>query len=85
MPPARRLLAQFFFDGRMSRVQHLLEFKPIEMGLGIRVTTQDDDDIVHSVPFRSVLNRRLLTPQEDAGEFSLIEKFTAEIGDLESC
>lgn len=83
-PPARRLLAQFFFDGRLSRVQRFLEFKPIEMGLGIRVTTQDDDDIVRSEPFHSVLNLRLLTPQEVADEFSLIEKFTAEIGDLES-
>lgn len=83
VPPARRLLAQFFFDGRLSRVQRLLKFKPMDMGLGIRVTTQDDDDIVQSEPFRSALNLRLLTPQEVADEFSLIEKVTAEIGDME--
>lgn len=84
VPPARRMLAQFFFDGRLSRFQRMLEFRPMDMGLGIRVTTQDDDDIVRSEPFRSVLNLRLLTPQEVADEFSLIEKFTAEVGDLES-
>lgn len=84
VPPGRRLLAQFYFDGRLSRVQRLIEFKPMGMGLGIRVTAQDDDDIVRSEPFLSVLNLRLLTPQEVANEFSLIEKFTDEIGDLES-
>lgn len=84
VPPARRMLAQFYFDGRLSRFQRLIEFRPMEMGLGIRVTAQDDDDIVRSEPFRSVLNLRLLTQQEVEDEFSLIEKFTAEIGDLES-
>ncbi|WP_144407186.1 hypothetical protein [Corynebacterium camporealensis] len=84
VPPARRMLAQFYFDGRLSRFQRLIEFRPMEMGLGIRVTAQDDDDIVRSEPFRSVLNLRLLTPQEVEDEFSLREKFTAEIGDLES-
>lgn len=84
VPPARRLLAQFYFDGRLSRVQRMLEFRPMEMGLGIHVTTQDDDDVVQGEPFKLPLNLRLLTPQEVADEFSLIEKFTAEIGDLES-
>lgn len=84
VPPARRMLAQFYFDGRLSRFQRLIELRPMEMGLGIRVTAQDDDDIVRSEPFRSVLNLRLLTQQEVEDEFSLIEKFTAEIGDLES-
>ena len=78
------MLAQFYFDGRLSRVQRLIEFKPMDMGLGIRVTTQDDDDVILQEPFKSALNLRLLTPQEVAAEFSLIVKFTAEIGDLES-
>ena len=84
VPPARRMLAQFYFDGRLSRVQRLIEFKPMDMGLGIRVTTQDDDDVILQEPFKSALNLRLLTSQEVAAEFSLIEKFTAKIGDLES-
>lgn len=84
VPPARRLLAQFYFDGRLSQVQRLLELRPMETGLGIRVTTQDDDDAILSEPFRFAINLRLLTPQEVADEFSLIEKFTAEIGDMES-
>lgn len=80
VPPGRRLLAQFYFDGRLSRVQRMLEFRPIEMGLGIHVTTQDDDDVVQGEPFKSPLNLRLLTSLEVDDEYKAIRNFTNEMG-----
>ena len=80
VPPGRRLLAQFYFDRRLSRVQRMLEFRPMKMGLGIHVTTQDDDDVILQEPFKSPLNLRLLTSLEVDDEYKVIRNFTNEMG-----